>query len=65
MYIGFIDSGTDGESQSGSKEQLSDRKMPKPPIATITYKVMRLISKSIFVLVSYKVNIFRLKHQTH
>ncbi|XP_050541417.1 oxidation resistance protein 1 isoform X3 [Daktulosphaira vitifoliae] len=33
------DSGTDGESQSGSKEQLSERKMPKPPIATITYKV--------------------------
>ncbi|XP_025419082.1 oxidation resistance protein 1 isoform X3 [Sipha flava] len=33
-------SGTDGESQSGSKEQLSERKMPKlPPIATITYKV--------------------------
>ncbi|XP_060854005.1 oxidation resistance protein 1 isoform X5 [Rhopalosiphum padi] len=34
------DSGTDGESQSGSKEQLSERKMPKPPpISTITYKV--------------------------
>jgi LysM repeat protein len=34
------DSGTDGESQSGSKEQLSERKMSKPPpISTITYKV--------------------------
>lgn len=41
IYIYFIDSGTDGESQSGSKEQLSERKMPKPPpISTITYKVM-------------------------
>ncbi|XP_050433177.1 oxidation resistance protein 1 isoform X5 [Adelges cooleyi] len=34
------DSGTDGESQSSSKERLSERKMHKPPpIATITYKV--------------------------
>ncbi|VVC26201.1 Hypothetical protein CINCED_3A008680 [Cinara cedri] len=37
------DSGTDGESQSSSKEQLSERKMSKaPPIATITYKVEAL-----------------------
>ncbi|KAL5240297.1 hypothetical protein ACI65C_007707 [Semiaphis heraclei] len=39
-YRVLPDSGTDGESQSGSKEQLSERKMPKPPpISTITYKV--------------------------
>lgn len=44
VYSFFTDSGTDGESQSSSKEQLSERKMSKaPPLATITYKVMCLI----------------------
>lgn len=56
VYFCFIDSGTDGESQSGSKEQLSERKMPKPPaIATITYKVMDFDFKIYLVLDLYSI----------
>lgn len=54
IYVCFLDSGTDGESQSSSKEQLSERKMPKPPpIATITYKVTYLIKTKYLVSVLY------------